>query len=681
MDQAPFPTTDNPLLTASTLPHAAAPFDRIEAGHFMPALEEAIEDARRRLDAITSESAPPSFENSIVALENATEEVDRIAGLFYVLLGAERTDALQALADKVGPKVAAFQNDILLDEALFARVKTVHDGTDATALRPDQRKLLEDFYETFVRNGALLNANEKGELRAIDERLSKLGPAFTENILKDTNAFALFIEDEADLGGLPESAVSAAAEAATAKGREGSWAFTLDIPSYLPFLKFADSRELRETLWRAYATRATEGATDNRPLIAERVGLRHRRARLLGFDTHAGFVLQRRMAESPERVRTFLDEIAAAARPAAERDLSELQDLSRELGGPDPLMPWDFSYYAEKLKQRRFDFESEALRPYFALGRVLEGVFEHARRLYGVTFQPTTALPVYHPDVQVFEVREEEEDRFVGLLYGDFFPRPGKRAGAWMTVVREQSGPERPHIAIVCNFSKPSRLKPSLLTFDEVSTLFHEMGHALHGLLSDCAYRSQAGTNVLWDFVELPSQIFENWIQEKESLDLFARHHETDEPIPEELARKIKESAKFLAGTQALRQVSLGQLDLAWHDRDPAGIGSVDSFEDKVTEPFRLLPKVDGAMTSPSFNHIFAGGYAAGYYSYKWAEVLDADAFELFLERGLFDRETARRFRTEILSKGGSEPPMDLYRRFRGREPDPKAMLRRDGLI
>jgi peptidyl-dipeptidase Dcp len=675
----------NPLIAASPLPHDAIPFDRIEPGHFLPALETAIAAAKQEIERIVANPAPPDFENTIVALDQLSQDLDRPAGVFYNQLSAHTSDALQALAGEIGPLASNFGSDVQLDPRIFARIKAVWDKRETLTLTPEQHQLLEDTYRGFVRNGALLSDNEKGELRGIDERLSRIGPDFSHNVLKDTNAFSLTITDEADLAGLPESAVRAARAAAEERGLDQGWVITLDAPSYVPFLTYSERRELRERLWRAFGGRAFGGENDNRPLVREIVRLRHRRAKLLGYASHADFVLEQRMAESPARVRSFLDRILAAARPAAERDLEDIRTFAREHGAPEPLMPWDVSYWAEQLKQARFAFNEEELRPYFPLGQVIEGVFEHCRRLYGIVFEPSGAYPVWHPDVRVYEVRQVEDGAFVGLFYADFFPRASKRNGAWMTSYRDQglyrTGIKRPHVAIVCNFTKPTADVPSLLTFDEVSTFFHEMGHALHGLLSQCTYRSLSGTNVRWDFVELPSQIFENWVREKESLDLFARHHLTGEKMPDDLIAKVRESARFLAGWQSLRQVTLGRLDMAWHDRDPEAIEDVDAFEREVTAPTQILPRIDGTNTSSSFGHIFAGGYAAGYYSYKWAEVLDADAFELFKERGLFDPEVAASFKHNILERGGTEPPMELYKRFRGREPDPDAMLRRDGLI
>jgi peptidyl-dipeptidase Dcp len=675
----------NPLIAPSPHRHEAVPFDAIATEHFLPALDWAIADAKAEIERIATAPEAANFANTIEALELAGQDVERVSGIFHNLLSAETSDALQALTGEIGPRTAAFANDIALDPRIFARVKAVHDRRTAMDWTAEQTQLLDDTYKSFVRNGALLSDDEKGELRAIDEKLSKLCPDFGHNVLKATNDFALVIRDQRDLAGLPESARAAAAEAATARGETGAWAFTLHGPSVQPFLTYADHRGLREEMWRALATRAFGGSFDNQPLVLEIANLRHRRARLLGYATHADFVLEQRMAETPGRVGDFLEKLLAASRPAAERDLAEIQAHALTLGGPEPLMPWDFSYYAEKLKQARFAYDDEALRPYFPLARVVEGVFEHCRLLYGLIFRRADGYPVWHPEVTVYEVEDERDGSFVGLFYTDFFPRPTKQNGAWMTTFRDQGtyrgGVKRPHVAIVCNFTRPSGDKPSLLTFDEVSTLFHEMGHALHGLLSRCTYRSLGGTNVRWDFVELPSQIFENWLREKESLDIFARHWQTGEPMPADLVEKIRASARFLAGYSSLRQVQFGLLDMAWHGADPSAVASVPDFEKAATERATVLPRVPGTNSSVAFSHIFGGGYSAGYYSYKWAEVLDADAFEAFKEKGLFDRATADSFRRHILERGGTEPPMDLYKRFRGREPDPDAMLRRDGLI
>jgi peptidyl-dipeptidase Dcp len=536
------------------------PFDRIEVAHYLPALDHAVAEAKARIDTILANPAAPDFENTIVALEQAGQDVDRVSSVFYNQLSARTSDELQALAADFGAKSANFSSDVSLDPRVFAKVRSVWEARDTLGLKGEQARLLDDTYSGFVRNGALLSDNEKGELRAIDEQLAKLTPDFQHNVLKATNGFTLWIEDEADLAGLPEGAVKAAKVAAQERERPDAWLITLDAPSYVPFMTYAEARPLREQLWRAFNARAFGGEFDNQPLIKEIATLRFRRARLLGYPTHAAFVIEKRMAETPAAVHAFLDRLLDASRPAAERDLADIQAHAKSVGGPEPVQPWDVALLSEKLKQHRFTFDEEALRPYFPLDRVIEGVFEHCRRLYGLVFRLSDAYPVWHPDVKAYEVYDEAEDRYVGLFYADFFPRSSKRNGAWMTTYRDQGlyadGVKRPHVAIVCNFTKPTGDRPSLLSYDEVRTFFHEMGHALHGLLSRCTYRSLGGTNVYWDFVELPSQIFENWAQEKDGLDLFARHYETGEPMPADLVQKIRDSARFMAGWQSLRQTA-----------------------------------------------------------------------------------------------------------------------------
>lgn len=671
---------DNPLLTPSTLDHDAFAFDRLKDTHFLPAFDQALEEAHVRLAELRSATDAPTFDNTLERLEALGDRLELVSSVFTNLLSAHTNATLQNLAREVMPRLAEFANDVHLDERVFARVKAVHDARDTLELSAEQARLLDETYKGFVRNGALLPAADKTRLRQLDQRLAILGQQFGDNVLAATQAYRLLLTDEAQLAGLPQSVVEAAAAAARERDQTG-WLFTLDQPSYLPFLKFSERRDLREQIWRAAQTRATSGEHDNRSLCLEIAKLRHERARLLGFDTHADFVLQERMAGTPDRVRAFLDRLAGPSLQAAKRDLEEL----RAFAGVDDLQPWDFQFYSERLQQQRYQLDDEKLRPYFRLENVVDGVFEHARRLYGLVFQPRKDLPAYHPDVQVFEARQEANGEFVGLFYADFFPRASKRNGAWMTTFRNQGLFEgrvvRPHVSIVCNLTKPTPTRPSLLTLDEVRTVFHEFGHSLHALLSRCHYRSLAGTNVYWDFVELPSQIMENWVAEKEGLDLFARHHETGETMPAEDVERIKAAARFQAGWMSLRQLNFATLDFAWHGGDPSEVSDVEAFETAATRATTLFDHVPGTMMSPSFSHIFAGGYSAGYYSYKWAEVLDADAFELFKERGLFNRSVADSFRENVLERGGTEHPMELYKRFRGREPDVDALLRRDGLV
>jgi peptidyl-dipeptidase Dcp len=662
----------------------AIPFQSIKTEDYLPALDFSIEKARAEIEAIINNPAAPTFENTILALENSSELYDNVTTVYFNLFSSEADEKLQALAAEISPKAAAFSSEITLNDKLFARIQAVSKDQSAS-LSTEQKMLVDKVYKNFARNGALLSPADKEKLRQIDQELSVLGPKFSENVLKATNAYELLIENKADLLGLPESTIEAAAMEAQKKGHPGKWLFNLQAPSYLPFLQYAQNRELRKKLWLAYGSRAFKDAYDNQEVILSLVRLRYERAKLLGFKNHAEFVLSERMAQTPEQVTSFISKLIQPSKKAAEKEISELKAFKKTLDGNEEVMPWDFAYYSEKLKEKKYKFNDEELRPYFKLENVVEGVFEHARRLYGITFREVFDVPKYHPDVRTFEVREERTGNYVGLFYTDFFPRETKRGGAWMTVYREQGlmngQVRRPHVSIVCNFTKPTSSKPSLLTFHEVETLFHEFGHALHGLLSQVTYRSLAGTNVYWDFVELPSQIMENWVREKEGLDVFARHYQTNKPIPAELVEKIKKASQFQAGYSSMRQLSFASLDMAWYTTDPDQIKSVDAFENKVTEPTRILPKIIGTNMSCSFSHIFPGGYSAGYYSYKWAEVLDADAFEYFKEKGLFNREVADLFRNNILSRGGTEHPMELYKKFRGREPDPNALLRREGLL
>jgi peptidyl-dipeptidase Dcp len=559
----------------------------------------------------------------------------------------------------------------------------VYKRRKSLKLSAEQHKLLEDTYKGFVRGGALLDAKSKQRLRKISEQLSTLNPAFSQNVIKSSEAFEMLITHKKDLAGLPEGAIEAAAHAASEKKKKG-WLFTLDYPSFGPFLQYADNRALREKIWRAFSSRAYKGPHDNQKNILKIVRLKTERAKLLGYKTHADYVLEERMAEKSQTVLTFLNTLKKTYKPAAKKDCAQLKKFAAKEHGLKDLKPWDVGYYSEKLKNKLFDFSSEDLRPYFPLDKVLSGTFDHFSKLFELTFKPAKGYDVWHKDVQVFEVFDKKTKKFIGTLFADFHPRTGKSNGAWMTSFRDQGlylgKIERPVIAIVCNFTKPTKNKPSLLTHDEVLTLFHEMGHAMHGLLSNVTYRSLAGTNVLWDFVELPSQVQENWCYEKQTLDMLASHYQTGKKIPAALIEKLRTAQNFMVGWAGLRQVTLGTLDMAWHTTDPSKIKSVTAFEDKITKPLALFARL-GGPTSTSFSHIFAGGYSAGYYSYKWAEVLDADTFALFLKKGLYDRKTASAYRQEILAKGGAEHPKALYKNFRSRGPDPNALLRREGLL
>lgn len=677
-------TNSNPFLQDFGTQDNYVPFSRIKIEHYIPALDATIAEAKTNFEKIKNNPEAPSFENTIVALETFSEKVGVVQTVFSTLESANGGPEMRDLAKDFYPRLASFGSDISLDSQIFNRVKEVYNKRDGLNLNGEQKRLLEKTYIDFVRNGALLSASDKEKIRKIDEELSVLGPKFSEHVLKATNKFELVLDKQEDLAGLPEGAIEAAAATAESKGRKGQWVFTLQAPSFIPFLTYSKKRELREKMWRAYNSRSYRDEFDNQEVIKKIVTLRHQRAQLLGFKTHADYVLAERMAKDPATVKKFLQSLLKPSKAAAQKDLDEVKAFALKTDGLKDFKPWDFGYYSEKLKEEKYAFNEEDLRPYFKLENVIEGVFEHAKRLYGLTFKETKEVEVYHPEVKVYEIFDEA-GKYTGLFYTDYFPRETKRGGAWMTGFREQGLTNgkvlRPHVSIVCNFTKPTPSKPSLLTYEEVRTLFHEFGHALHGMLSNCTYKSLAGTNVYWDFVELPSQIMENWVGEKEGLDIFAKHYETGEKIPADLVAKLKASQKYLSGWSSLRQLNFGMMDMIWHSTDPSEIQDVDSFEDQATSETRLMERISGTNNSCSFSHIFAGGYSAGYYSYKWAEVLDADAFEFFKEKGLFNKEVASSFRNNVLSRGGTEHPMELYKKFRGREPDPNALLRRDGLI
>ncbi len=686
--------TDNPLLQKSPLHNQAPQFDKVKTEHYLPAIEQAIDRAQENIKKIKENTEDATFENTILALESASEDLGQAASVFYNQLSAMGGDELHGLATQIGPINAKFSSDVMLDEKLFDRVKAVFDQKDNLDLTIEQDTLLDDTYRGFVRSGALLDDKKKSRLREISQELSTLNPAFMQNTIKSAESFELIIKNDNDLSGLPDSARESAAHAASEKAQEakneetklkydGNWLFTLEYPSFGPFIQYADNRELREKIWRAFSSRAWKDDYDNTENIKKIVALRHERANLLGFDTHAHYVLEERMAKSPDNVKEFLETLKAAYKPAAEEDLKTLTAFAKDEHGVDDLKPWDIGYYSEKLKQKLFEFTSEDFRPYYQLDKVLDGCFDHFSKLFGVKFVETDKYPTWHKDVKTFDVVNAKDNEFIATFYADFHPRSGKNQGAWMTNYRDQGlfrgEIMRPIVAIVCNFTKPTADRPSLLTHGEVTTLFHEMGHAMHGILSNVTYRSLAGTSVLWDFVELPSQLQENWCYEKDMLDTFAEHYETGEKIPAELVEKLRKAKNFMVGWSGLRQIGLGTLDMAWHTTDPSKIKDVAEFEDEATKDTSLFPRLAGP-TSTAFGHIFAGGYSSGYYSYKWAEVLDADTFELFLEKGLYDQKTAQSYRENILSRGGTEKPDVLYKRFRGRDADPEALLRREGL-
>ncbi|MDC6404816.1 MULTISPECIES: M3 family metallopeptidase [Maribacter] len=672
---------NNPLLQ----PFDTAPFSKIKTEHFKPAFLQAIEDAKAEIDAITGNTEEPTFENTIEALEFAGQQLDRISSIFFNLNSAETNDDIQKIAQEVSPLLSEFSNDITLNEALFKRIKEVYGKRDILGLDVEQKTLLEKKYKNFSRNGANLPEDKKKRLRQIDAELSKLSLKFGENVLAETNKYQLYLADEEDLDGLPEGEKEAAAQLAMAKGKDNGWMVTLDYPSYIPFMKYAKKRELRKELSIAFGSKGFHNdALDNQENVLKIAKLRFERAQLLGYKSHAHFVLEERMAESPQKVYDFLNEILEKAKPAAEKEFKQLADFAKNLDGIEVLEKWDGSYYSEKLKQKLFDLDDEKLKPYFKLENVIDGVFKVAEKLFDLNFEEVSDIDKYHEDVKTYRVYDGDGN-FISLFYSDFHPRPGKRGGAWMTSFKSQwkrKGENvRPHISNVCNFTPSTKSKPSLLTFNEVTTLFHEFGHGLHGMLADTKYPSLSGTSVYWDFVELPSQVMENWCYEQEALELFAKHYETGEVIPMELITKIKESATFQEGMQTLRQLSFGLLDMSWHGIDPSQITHVKKHEDEAFEGTKLYPDTPETCMSTSFSHIFQGGYSSGYYSYKWAEVLDADAFAYFKEQGIFNKEVASRFKEHVLSKGGTENPMALYKRFRGAEPKVEALLERAGLL
>ena len=671
----------NPLLS----PFDTAPFSQIKNEHFKPAFLKSIEDARAEIDAITENTDAPTFENTIEALEFSGQQLDRISSVFFNLNSAETNEEIQKIAQEVSPLLSEFGNDITLNEALFKRVKAIYDQKDSLDLTVEQNTLLDKKYKSFSRNGANLSEEKKTRLRAIDAKLSKLKLTFGENVLAETNKYQLHLTDEADLDGLPEGEKEAAAQLAISKGKEDGWMITLDYPSYIPFMKYAKNRELRKELSMAFGSKAFHNdELDNQENVLEIAKLRFERANLLGYKTHANFVLEERMAQTPEKVHSFLNELLAKAKPAAEREFKQLEDFAKKLDNIDRLEKWDSSYYSEKLKQELFNLDDEKLKPYFKLENVINGVFKVAENLFDLQFEEVHDIEKYHDEVKTYKVYDTNKN-FISLFYADFHPRAGKRGGAWMTSFKSQwkrNGENvRPHISNVCNFTPSTKSKPSLLTFNEVTTLFHEFGHGLHGMLANTTYPSLSGTSVFWDFVELPSQVLENWCYEKEALELFAKHYETGETIPMELVQKIKESATFQEGMQTLRQLSFGLLDMSWHGVDPTGITNVKAHEDEAFKDTSLYPETPETCMSTAFSHIFQGGYSSGYYSYKWAEVLDADAFAYFKEEGIFNKEVATKFKDNVLSQGGTENPMTLYKRFRGAEPKVEALLERAGLL
>lgn len=676
---------NNPLLKQFNTPHQTAPFNEIETSHYEQAMEEGMKMGNEEIKNIIENSDEPTFENTILALENSGKVLDRVTTIFFNLLSAETNDEMDGIAERITPKLTEYSNNISLNEALFDRVKVVYSNKSNLNLSPEEEKLLEKTYDGFVRHGANLSAEDKEKFRKLSSDLSSLTLKFSQNHLKETNKYELHITDVKQLEGLPESALEAAAHTAKEKNKEG-WVFTLHAPSYVPFMKYCSNRELRKTLYMAYNTQCTHNDEfDNNEIVKQLVNTRMQIAILLGFKNHADYVLRKRMAENSSNVYNLLNNLIEAYKPTAEKEIAEIEETAKKIEGNDfEIMPWDFSYYSEKLKNEKYKFDEESLRPYFKLENVISGVFGLATKLYGITFEENKSIPVYHPDVNAYEVKDKDGS-FLAVLYADFHPRAGKRSGAWMTNFKEQWIDEngynsRPHVSVTMNFTKPTAEKPALLTFSEVTTFLHEFGHALHGIFANTRFQSMSGTNVYWDFVELPSQIMENFAVEKDFLNTFAKHYITGELIPDSTVQSIVDSQNFNVAYACMRQVSFGLLDMAWYTRSEAFTGNVKDFEKKAWEKAQLLPQIEDTCMSVQFGHIMSGGYSAGYYSYKWAEVLDADAFSMFKENGIFDKKTAERFRECILSKGGTEHPMVLYRNFRGQEPTIDALLIRNGI-
>lgn len=675
----------NPLLEKFDTPFNTIPFDKIKIEHYKPAMIKAMEMGRADIQAIKDNEEAADFHNVIEVLERAGKQLDIVSSVFFNLNSCETSDEMQQIAQELSPLLSAYSDEIMLDDALFQKVKAANYGTETLLMQPEEVMLLEKTFRSFLRNGANLAAADKEKLKEINTKLSTLSLTFGENLLKDSNAFEMWIEKEEDLVGLPDGVKEAARMMAKEKGKEDAWLVNLDFPSYIPFMMYSENRELRKKIYMAFGSRSfNDNEFNNEKNVQEIIKLRHEKAMLLGYGSHADFILEERMAEKPSKVYNLLDEMLEHAKPVAIEELKEIQALCDELGGPNPMERWDFAFYSEKLKEQKFAINDEILKPYFQLEKVVDGAFQTAEKLYDITFTKRDDIPTYHPDVSTYEVKNKDGSH-CAIFYADFFPRPSKRNGAWMTSFAGQNKydntEQRPLVSIVCNFTKPTETKPSLLTFGEVTTLFHEFGHALHGILADGYYESLSGTNVYWDFVELPSQLMENWCYEKECLDLFAKHYKTNEAIPIELVQKIKDSANFLSGYQTVRQVGLGRLDMAWHDLKELPTNTVSEFEKAAISETELFQPLAGINSSCAFSHIFQGGYSAGYYSYKWAEVLEADTFEYFQETGVFNKETAKKFKDNILSQGGSLHPMELYKNFRGKEPSTKPLLKKAGLL
>ena len=677
---------ENPLVKEWNTPFQTPPFNSIKTEHYKPAMLYAIEQAKQEVNAIIVNRARPDFENTIVALERAGGLLNRISGVFFNINECMTSDQLQQIYMEIIPDLTAYGNDVSMNPLLFAKVKEVYDQRDDIALTTEQRMLLEKTYKSFIRSGALLEGAAKEEYRKVSEELSMLTNQYQMNVLAEQNAFSLNITNKKDLAGLPDYVIAAAREEAKARKQKG-WTFTLQYPSFSPFMQYADNRDLREKMWRASAFEANNNNDkDNKEIARKIANLRLRMAQLLGYSSYAEYALEERMAQNPQTVNKFINDLFEASMPFAEKEMKEVQDYANAHGFVGQIQRWDFSYWSEKLKNDKYAMDPSMFKPYFKLENVKKGVFDLADRLYNIEFRENKQIEKYHPDVTVYEVYDKADGKFLAVLYMDFFPRESKRSGAWMTAFREQYIDEngndvRPLIQLVCNFTKPTSKEPSLLTFDEVNTFLHEFGHCLHGIFASGTYQSISGTSVYRDFVELPSQIMENFATEKEFLDMFAVHYKTGEKIPQELIDKLIASQRYLAGYMSVRQLSFGMIDMAWHTITSPYTGDVIAMEKNAIAKTELMPVVENSVMTTSFGHIFAGGYAAGYYGYKWAEVLDADAFAAFKEKGIFNREVSTSFRKNILSQGGKKHPMELYKAFRGHEPTNEALLRRCGFI
>lgn len=678
-----FGQKNNPLLGEWKTPHQTPPFAEIKTEHYRPAVEKGMDEARKNIDAITSSKDKPTFENTILALEKSSALLDKVTSILFNMNESNTNEDLQKIVLEISPKLTSFSNNIYMNEKLFERVKVVYEGEEMKSLSNEQKMLVDKTYRAFLRTGATLDKEAKKQYKANAEELSKLSQKFKQNVLADNNNYFMHITNKDELKGLPQNAINSAAEEARKRNLEG-WVITLDYPSYGPFMQYADNRTRRQELWTAYNSKGNrDNENNNNEIIQKIANLRLQQANILGYKTYADYVLSERMAESTANVEKFLNELLQSAMPVAKADVLNVNEYAKNNGADFDIQRWDYSYYSEKLKEAKYAFNGEMLRPYFQLDKVRDGIFKLYEMLYGLTFKENSDIQIYHPDVKAYEVFDG--NRFMGVLYLDMYPRASKRGGAWKTSFRgqyrENGVDTRPLIQVVCNFSKPVGDTPSLLSFDEVETFLHETGHAIHGMLSDVTYESLSGTATYRDFVELPSQIMENWATEPEFLKLFAYHYQTNEPLPVEYIEKLKQSENFNSGYYCVRQLSLGLTDMAYHTITAPTAKSAEEIERYAMAPTELLPEIKGTTTSTSFSHIFAGGYAVGYYGYKWAEVLDADAFSKFKDNGIFDKVTAEKFRKEVLSRGGTEHPAVLFRNFMGREPNNEALLIRSGFL